>query len=699
MIYSLPFVLLLLVSVHVPVVSSQETISCTSSAKDTTESSSIIAVQCTEEYEVYLKYGEVENDLDQDTNSNLVSAPKYKRKFALKDLPSGTQYFYKVVEFNTGNEGDEGIKSFTTLGTAVTEPPTSPPEQPQTTNQLSTFIPKTNPPTLVPTTAPTEPDACVGTVTKAGTFKATISVLCDMNTKGKVRYGFSDSSLQQISDTLQFEVGVPYLAELSDLEPSTTYFFAVVYKGQFSPVDSFTTEKENATYWMPCNGQPPAVVLAQPTDQSVVAIVRPVYNVYDVAFEFGTSPGALLQSTAAQALAGNVSEKILINGLCPSTRYFYRMTFSYDTANCTAVQSTEAFFFSTAAAKGQAFSFVVTSDTHWGDSWEPSTFETTLESILLEAGAGEAQFMLELGDTFMGEKLDLSAESIHKPYQDLFDHYYSTVCHSLPLYLVTGNHEGENGWELEGEDSRPVFTARARKLYYANPEPDEFYSGNEDVPFESLGLLGDYYSWEWGDALFVALDPFWYTVDKPGSNACTDNPGWCFTLGKQQYTWLYEVLARSSATFKYVFLHNLVGGTFGNETDRAYTGAGDASWAQYFEWGGYDEDGTYRFDEMRPGWSNLSIHEILVETGVQVVFRGHDHFWSQTELDGVVYQGVPRPSFGKSADVFTASLKGYDPADVLEDGGYLSVSVNATCTGVGFRGVDGGLLNEYFICI
>jgi hypothetical protein len=28
-------------------------------------------------------------------------------------------------------------------------------------------------------------------------------------------------------------------------------------------------------------------------------------------------------------------------------------------------------------------------------------------------------------------------------------------------------------------------------------------------------LPEDYYAWEWGDALFVAIDPFWYTTTKP----------------------------------------------------------------------------------------------------------------------------------------------------------------------------------------
>lgn len=57
------------------------------------------------------------------------------------------------------------------------------------------------------------------------------------------------------------------------------------------------------------------------------------------------------------------------------------------------------------------------------------------------------------------------------------------------------------------------------------------------------------------DALFVVLDPFWFTPKQRGPG---DN--WKRTLGAEQYQWLKRTLAASRAKFKFVFIHHLVGG-------------------------------------------------------------------------------------------------------------------------------------------
>jgi hypothetical protein len=107
------------------------------------------------------------------------------------------------------------------------------------------------------------------------------------------------------------------------------------------------------------------------------------------------------------------------------------------------------------------------------------------------------------------------------------------VCHSVPLYLILGNHEGEVGWGLDGTaNNLAVMASNTRKLYYPNPLPNNFYSGNtEEEPF--VGLRENYYAFEWGDALFVVLDPFWYTLKKPD---------WGWTLGPEQYNWFSKTL-------------------------------------------------------------------------------------------------------------------------------------------------------------
>jgi len=54
----------------------------------------------------------------------------------------------------------------------------------------------------------------------------------------------------------------------------------------------------------------------------------------------------------------------------------------------------------------------------------------------------------------------------------------------------------------------------ARKTYYSNPVPDEFYTGNEQSE-EHVGQPENYYAFQWGDALYVAIDPYRYTLSEP----------------------------------------------------------------------------------------------------------------------------------------------------------------------------------------
>jgi len=39
----------------------------------------------------------------------------------------------------------------------------------------------------------------------------------------------------------------------------------------------------------------------------------------------------------------------------------------------------------------------------------------------------------------------------------------------------------------------------------------------------------EYYAFNWGDGLFIVLNPYLYTENKPNKN------GWEWTLGKEQY--------------------------------------------------------------------------------------------------------------------------------------------------------------------
>ena len=230
----------------------------------------------------------------------------------------------------------------------------------------------------------------------------------------------------------------------------------------------------------------------------------------------------------------------------------------------------------------------------------------------------------------------------------------ASIGHSVPVYLALGNHEGEQGWRLAEEgDSVAVWGSLARRAALPNPFPDGFYSGNSDTS-DGLGFPEDYYAWEWGDALFVVLDPFRYTATRPhgvGGIYGASLNGWDWTLGANQYNWLFNTLHQSQARWKFVFAHHMTGGVAGPRRNEGYYGRGGIDAAQYsvarhptFEWGGEDSTGADVFDRMRPGWSHGPIHQMMVREGVDIFFRGHDHAFVYESLDGVVYQTCPDPA-------------------------------------------------------
>jgi hypothetical protein len=173
-----------------------------------------------------------------------------------------------------------------------------------------------------------------------------------------------------------------------------------------------------------------------------------------------------------------------------------------------------------------------------------------------------------------------------------------------------------------------------------------------------MGQRASWYAWSWGDALFVVLDPYWSTRTKPGQDA------WALTLGERQYRWLEATLSGSPARFKFVFVHNLVGGL-----DGQMRGGSEA--APYFEWGGRNADGSDGFRVRRPGWG-LPIHELLVRHGVTAIFHGHDHLYARQEKDGVVYQEVPNPA-DPTYQAF--NREAYRSGDILPNSGHLRVTV------------------------
>ncbi len=391
------------------------------------------------------------------------------------------------------------------------------------------------------------------------------------------------------------------------------------------------------------------VMLGRPTDNSIAISVLSTTNL-QVYCQYGTLSGSYTGQTAVTNFGANTPGTLTLAALAADTQYYYRL--QYAVTGATNFTAGTEHTFHTQRARGSTFVFDIEADPHYNDTaggWIPAVWQQTLTNIM----ADRPDFYLDLGDTFMGEKRFITYHDTNAMTQaGILDaalacrnQFFNIPGHSVPLFLVNGNHDPELGWWLTNSvphDNSAVWGAMARDLYYPCPIPGSFYSGATNVDYYQQTARDAYYAFEWGNALFVVLDPYWY------SNQATtkSRDPWSWTLGTNQYYWLKSTLEKSTTTFKFVFAHHLVGGNFGND------GRGGLEFAKYFEWGGYNTNDTWGFTTNRPGWP-MPIQNLLLANGVQAFFHGHDHLYVKQDYyaggvtngqPDLIYQEVPQPS-------------------------------------------------------
>lgn len=399
------------------------------------------------------------------------------------------------------------------------------------------------------------------------------------------------------------------------------------------------------------------VILGRPTRNSITASVL-AYADRDGVIAYGTKAGGATTKTSPFALKAGEPVEVAITGLTQDTQYFYTLS-TREAGEAWNAEPERSFH--TQRAPGNAFTFTVQADPHLDYGIDLPTYEKSLANAL----AARPDFHVDLGDTFMVDKRP--TYTLAAPQYVAQRYYFGLIGHSVPVFLVLGNHDGESlgkGRRGESGDAMPVWSNAMRKKYFPNPSPDGFYTGNS-TPHPQAGLLEDYYAWQWGDGLFIALDQFWFSqrVDK------REGDNWGRTLGKEQYEWLRRTLETSTAKYVFVFTHHLVGGS-------TPEGRGGVEASHFFEWGGRELDGRDTFAEKRPGWA-APIHDLLARHSSAIVFHGHDHFYVHAERNGVTYQLVPQPGHERVDNTRIAAEYGYQSGIIAGASGILRVRVSA----------------------
>ena len=437
-----------------------------------------------------------------------------------------------------------------------------------------------------------------------------------------------------------------------------------------------------------------SILLGRPTDHSITVNVIPDQS-GEISFEYGAASGVYGSQTGATACTANKPVEVVIDGLSANTRYYYQLRFRATSSDPWTEGGEHSF--ETQRPAGSTFIFTMASDSHLGQYGGQTTREKNLYSqTLANILADHPDFHIDGGDTFamdpsplgtgMTEAEAKAAYLVQRP-------YLNTISASIPYFQVLGNHENEEGWNWDDTFTAPdgslaVRGIKQRKLYFPNPVPDDFYTGNTDTSntrIEGDHLQEDYYAWTWGDALFVVIDPYHYSMVWPnddgqgyggeGQDGEVSGNRWDWSLGIQQYLWLKNTLEDSQAKWKFVFTHQVTGGA-------TPYGRGGLSAVPYFEWGGRNADGTWGWDTHRPasqGW-DVPVHQLMVQNGVNVFFHGHDHIFAEEEADGILYVECPKPDdagYAWQPYGYGYNENLYPNGDMLQNSGHLRVTVSS----------------------
>lgn len=381
------------------------------------------------------------------------------------------------------------------------------------------------------------------------------------------------------------------------------------------------------------------VIAGATTDNSIILSIRgkaepaPVLTLTDNAGKPVPSPNITLENAKPK--------EVEIKGLEPSTTYKFTLKQGENRVEGRFV---------TAQKPGRTFSFIVQADSHLDGNTDLNVLERTVGNMIKD----QPDFMVDLGDTFMVDKYQNFEDSAKQYLAQRY--WFSRTGSQMSVFLCLGNHDGEVGWKGRGAGDMAGWSRQQREANFPVIKPNAFFSG---APKKGL-----WYSWNWGDATFIVLDPFVATTRKTRG----DEDGWNWTLGKEQFDWFGQTLKNSKSKFKFVFIHHLVGGFGGAEA------RGGVEAADRFEWGSKNE-----YPSQRPGWAE-PIHALMVKYNVTAMFHGHDHLYVRQEKDGIIYQEVPQPGQPRDNAIGSAEKYGYKSGVLLGSSGHLRVTVSPQST-------------------
>ncbi len=346
-------------------------------------------------------------------------------------------------------------------------------------------------------------------------------------------------------------------------------------------------------------------------------------------------------------------------GLDPATRYDYQIL-------APGAGGDQALYWGSVVTQrrpGDTFTFALITDSHIGAdlNYYNQGDPNVLASISAQVGAAMPDFMVNLGDMLDFHEYGFNApppdsavsREAYLNYRTLLGDTLGNVAH----FAVIGNWDGESGYYTPDVIQR---SRQERMLYVPNPGPTTYPEGGS--PDE------DYYAFTWGDALFIVLNVMTYT---PTPHLLSSDPGlpddW--TLGTDQFNWFANTLAHATSKWRFVLIHHPVGGAAGDSADAAYGRAGGQA--------------AYVGEQAK-------VQQLMLQYGVQIFFYGHDHVFTDMQVDGIHYT---LPGSAGAIWMFSKDQTGY--AQSWQESGWGQVTVSPTSVDVRFLTMNGQVLYEY----
>ena len=104
------------------------------------------------------------------------------------------------------------------------------------------------------------------------------------------------------------------------------------------------------------------LMLGKPTNNSITINIVPDADIYELYYEYGISSGSYSAESNHGSATANLPYEVVIYGLSPNTRYYYRM--QYRTSPSDPWIARDQHTFHTQRTKGSTFVFDIIFDSH-----------------------------------------------------------------------------------------------------------------------------------------------------------------------------------------------------------------------------------------------------------------------------------------------------------------------------------------------